>query len=937
VEHEEIDAGLVVGGIEIQLDEKEGGHRSFLKSGKGQLVFEDTELTLEPLEAILEWKGTEILVSEATVRVGTSHARVQGALRPSPLIASLDVDYQVDPDLLRLWAPEMEMTGLVNGRAHFEMDDTGVRLQGDFRSSALTVKEIGPLEVGGEVQLTDDALELASVSLKGYGGTAELEGRVALRDGEKHNFRLRFSELDVASLTLGLTEWEPPLASRASGEARISLADWRLDDAEGQGTIHVLARAGTNAFSARGNITVSLASGILEFGTKDLVTANPRGEFSINGKSGLQGSLSADYQIDLVDLADLSAWTDPLGLPSSAPIEIAGPFSARGRLTGVVPDIEWTALLASSSLRLNGKTTLLSGDLAGTTEVVRVRKLDLQGDEGSLSAAGELGGGDSAAPSHLLVEFEGIPLPPNLPIRAIARGRARIVGTDADPDFDVTAALDELTLTGEHTGYASLRLAKKGEMLRLEEMTASLADASLMANGSYSLDSELIDGSLQIESLPLEEISPLTEYLEGVRGRVSLNVKAQGPIADAAGHASVTLNEVSLYGRSLPPLELELESQDGSVGIQGRLGDGIRLLTGSAALDSPLPVHIEVYLAALPLEEFLEGFFSFDAEDVSLAADGRLELDLPLMHPEEIRFRASVESYRASYKAVSHGATGFRIEGDRSAARIHNLKLVGTDRELSVEGVVPLNPEGTFDLEASGIFLLDFLEPLVDDLEVSGTARADLKVTGRLDEPHLVGRVKVEDSRGSWYGARWENLGASLDSREGLPPELSIRGKLLDGEVELRGFLPRALSETNEPGHLEFTFDNLELGRLAPIEGDVRPQLELSSRGTFEMPRWSLEGLRGSGEIVRVDAQLGELRFKNAASFPWHFEENIFSTPKLRLAGDQTDVTLSLPRLRIGDPIDFTASVRGTIDNAVINPLLSSVPPSMKPPSSSPS
>jgi autotransporter translocation and assembly factor TamB len=235
VEHEEIDAGLVVGGIEIQLDEKEGGHRSFLKSGKGQLVFEDTELTLEPLEAILEWKGTEILVSEATVRVGTSHARVQGALRPSPLIASLDVDYQVDPDLLRLWAPEMEMTGLVNGRAHFEMDDTGVRLQGDFRSSALTVKEIGPLEVGGEVQLTDDALELASVSLKGYGGTAELEGRVALRDGEKHNFRLRFSELDVASLTLGLTEWEPPLASRASGEARISLADWRLDDAEGRG------------------------------------------------------------------------------------------------------------------------------------------------------------------------------------------------------------------------------------------------------------------------------------------------------------------------------------------------------------------------------------------------------------------------------------------------------------------------------------------------------------------------------------------------------------------------------------------------------------------------------------------------------------------------------------------------------------------------------
>ena len=170
VEYEDANAWLEVGGIGIQLDEKEGEHHSALKSGPGRLAVEGKELPLEPLEATLEWKGSDILLEQARVGTGSSEVRMRGVLSPSPLTASLALDFQLDAELMGLWVPDWHIAGRVDGRARLEVNEDRLRVEGDFRSEDFDFQEIGTWKFTGKVKLEDGVLELAPVALVGYGG-----------------------------------------------------------------------------------------------------------------------------------------------------------------------------------------------------------------------------------------------------------------------------------------------------------------------------------------------------------------------------------------------------------------------------------------------------------------------------------------------------------------------------------------------------------------------------------------------------------------------------------------------------------------------------------------------------------------------------------------------------------------------------------------------
>ena len=219
MEYEDANAWLEVGGIGIQLDEKEGEHHSALKSGPGRLAVEGKELPLEPLEATLEWKGSEILLEQARVGTGSSEVRMRGVLSPSPLTASLALDFQLDAELMGLWVPDWHIAGRVDGRARLEVNEDRLRVEGDFRSEDFDFQEIGTWKFTGKVKLEDGVLELAPVALVGYGGTGELEARIALRDGGRSEFRYRFNNLDLGRFTKKLTGLELPFNTRVHSEA----------------------------------------------------------------------------------------------------------------------------------------------------------------------------------------------------------------------------------------------------------------------------------------------------------------------------------------------------------------------------------------------------------------------------------------------------------------------------------------------------------------------------------------------------------------------------------------------------------------------------------------------------------------------------------------------------------------------------------------------
>ena len=509
----------------------------------------------------------------------------------------------------------------------------------------------------------------------------------------------------------------------------------------------------------------------------------------------------------------------------------------------------------------------------------------------------------------MAVEFDGIPLPPRLPVKAVAEGRIEIVGRNTDPDWDVVVALRHLTFTGAHKGTADFRLVKKGQTIEVENAKASLADATLEAAGTYSLDSESINGSLQLTGLALEELSTITG-LEELGGQVSLNAFVKGSLPDPIGEATVKLSALSLNDKAIPSLELQLKSQDGQVEILGQRDDGTRFLEGTAELEPPTPVHLEFDLSGLPLVELMKGLLSFAREDATASVEGTVELDLPLFNPEEFQFRANVDSYVADYRGIGHQASGFRIEGNRNEARVQNLRLRAADQEVSIAGTVPLNLESDIDLSVSGSFSLELIEPIVPDLDVRGTARAELKVMGKLDDPFLLGEFQIQDSHGRWKTTTWEDFKLTLESHEDRTPSLFAQGKFLGGTIQLKGSLPNVLAETAQSGRLELTVEDVDLAQLTPIEWEINPTLMLSTRGTIEIPDWSMKGLSASGEIIQLVGRLDTMGIQTSESAAWTLEDDIFSMEELHIVGDRTDFRLRLPRLEIREPFSFDASLQ---------------------------
>ena len=919
---------LEVDDITVQLEERAGDHLSTVKSGAGRLALGDREIPLQPLEASLEWKGSELLLEPTSIRSGVSEVRVEGTLRPSPLGVGLDFNFDLGTDLVDLWEPEWPITGRFEGDGRLEWNDDRLRLNANLHSDPFNFQEIGPWQIEGELMLEDDVLELSPITLVGHGGAGELYARLSLGADASHHFRFRFNDLDPAGLATRLFEVDLPLSTRMSVEAELSSPSGLVEDAEGRGRVSFQPATGTKQTSARGEILLSLASGLLRFESNELSTSNPRADLSTNGNLRLGGPLTAEYRLELPDVSAVGSLADTFDIPASLPVDVSGPLSVEGQLTGTLPDVRWTAVVESGALVLNGRRGRFSGDFAGGTSDIVINELELRGGETSLSARGNLGFGETSAGSRLVVDFGGIPLPPQLPLKAVAAGNAQFLGTSNGPDWMVEIGLSDLTVTGAHKGTADFRVVKEGFTVEIEKAVASLADATLEGGGTYSLDTESIDGRLQVTGLTLDEQSPLTG-LEDLHGQISLNAFAKGSLTDPLGEAMVKLSELSLNDSGIPDLELQLESRDRQVQIVGQRDDGTRFLKGTGELEPSLPVHLEFDLAALPLLEIMRGLLTFARGDSTAAAEGVLELDLPLFKPEELKFRANVDAYAANYRGIGHRTSGFRMEGDLGEARLHDLRIFAADQKVSLEGTVPLDADGEFDLDVSGSFRMELLEPLLADLEVSGTARAELKVKGNLDGPFLQGEFQIDDCEGHWNAVAWDDFQLTLESHEALTSSLSAHGKLMGGRLQLEGSLPHVLVDTAQPGHLEFALENIDLAELTPIEWEIDPTLLLSARGAIEFPDWSLDGLSASGEIERLDGRLEAMSIELSDPAAWTLKESTFSMPDLHIVGDGTDFRLRLPRLEIREPFAVEGSLNGTLENTIFNPFLASVMPGM--------
>lgn len=883
------------------LDERLGGSSSIgsldynLWAGElraTQCSFEDEILSARIEEVVVHFRPFHL----TSIALTEPHIRIESAAEES------DASFEVPPSMFET---ALSVTGgsvsfrLADARdAGVELDGLDLRLDAD--ASSVNVES-------GRVQLGDDLYDFGPIQA---------------------DFRLRARALEIEL--------------------------WRVE----RGTSVVTGAATIDAFSplaVAASMEYSIEDDLVREAVPELFATEP-----------IRGSVTVRFSNDAWSGAGTTSGT--LGLDGLVePVTVRAPWRVDGNVFRVEP-IELTGYGGNA-------TASATWDLSSGVQAVNVSfdHLDLHPQlASSVSGTGSVSLRDwdtDSARGHARLRLrahevsQGIPLDGTVEVN-LADGRldvnaSRLLGAGFELDVSgfVSQALslryraridelDELNLLPEglpFLGGVQIEGLVEGPM-SAPRATAHVRSESLSASGvPLELDADLVwaGSRIRLDELALRNDSGGSLTLAGdydvassvlsLQGRGanftapgipeldasvrSLELTLEGPLEQLQGQASAALGEIRFRGVPLPAATLDLETSAGEARMTILDASDRPWASVRADTTSPYRAEAKLELDALPVGALL-GTYSDDA-GIELDIDGVLSATAELIDLSTLRFRLDGDKLVGAYRDLDFGiSSAFALEGDPNAVRLENIRLVGDDTGIVVEGQVPLTPEGFLDLHANGATRLELLNPWIEDLELGGEAELELRATGKLSEPNLVGELSISRASARVAGMDVADVGSRM--RLGGDRVLidELHGTLLDGRFRADGVLPFS---DDEMARIRFNLEGLRPSLLAG-DGDADSDVEalVSASGEIQAPLPEPTKLRGFGQIDSVVVESGALSVRNDGPSSWAFRDGVFQLDALRLRGSDTDFTIFGELSPLAEPLTWRAEVSGLVNAGLV-------------------
>ncbi len=318
---------LEITSITLDLIARQGGYEGSVHSPSGRVE----RLFFSNLRSSFVIHGNELEITEALVEEGQSRVQARGKFTSlSPLEAELDLDFHLDAGNVQTLAPELDLTGAIEGNARAVVNSSGLHLSSEIRSPALKSPLFGQWAVDGEIAIENTLLVVHRVALRGYGGVVEAKGRLDL-DGPSHSLEVSFAGMEIPALSRIWAKRSLPIASRADGFMKLELTDWSLNGADGSGRVSFSHSPTEEGVPLTGAIDFSAASGEIRFETQQL--AVPDGSLEVDGSLRGDRSLTATYAARFEEFRRLDPILQFLEIPVPPP-ELRGGISLQGDLSG---------------------------------------------------------------------------------------------------------------------------------------------------------------------------------------------------------------------------------------------------------------------------------------------------------------------------------------------------------------------------------------------------------------------------------------------------------------------------------------------------------------------------------------------------------------------------------------------------------------------------
>jgi hypothetical protein len=328
-------------------------------------------------------------------------------------------------------------------------------------------------------------------------------------------------------------------------------------------------------------------------------------------------------------------------------------------------------------------------------------------------------------------------------------GEFRVTGKYLEPEGMGQMAITDGVAYGESFDSAVAGVRLEGEGIRLDNLqivkagTRATGAAYVGLNGTYSFN---LDG----RGIPVDRIDLMSSpAIPPLSGRLDFSAGGSGVFERPRYDVRATINdffvgdegigqvigEMSIIGELLT-LKFEAASPRLAVSASGRI-----------AMTNAMETDLTLSVADTSLDPYIRTFNPGVSPYTTAVASGNIRVTGHLGNIDELIVETTVDRLDLRlFEYQVRNAAPIRLALDRNTIRIEEMRLVGEDTQLDIEGTINLDDE-RIAVRATGDAGLGILQGFVPNIRSSGRASLEAVFEGPMRDPIVTGTMTVDNGR----------------------------------------------------------------------------------------------------------------------------------------------------------------------------------------------
>jgi translocation and assembly module TamB len=682
-----------------------------------------------------------------------------------------------------------EARGRLQAEGNFGWDSAGFRATGRFWAPSGTFREATARALNGMFGIHSGVLRLRDVQAQVGKGTVQLNGELQLNSGTDrpgHSLRVAATNLELADIAGFI---RVPMARLQNSIDSTVQIGWRkgFEDLSIAGQVKLHPVPAEVAASGGGTSLQGSASFSYEGGTVYLADAEFRSGETRLSASGDDGELfrilltttnlpelmyvgrgfSSALDDVLTRHPDLETVSGRYELDGEVRIGAGRHMAYKGEIR--IADGKWrsyivdrmtaTASWDGSGLKLSSLNAKQGGaeirgilDLelpeAGTTP----RNLRFQGSVDDVAL-------DS-------VKAWGIEAPED--VSGVLSGTGSVTLADGFWSGGGEFLIEHGLVRGEAFDLVRAQVQLKDTLLRISEGLVRRGAAEVSVRGTLDVETRRMNLVGRLSDLPLQVLSAIRNRRLDVGGLVTGAGRLAGTPENPVFDGKFRLRNLSYsswnLGEGEGTVKLENRNVHATASVKSEYG-GFEA-RASMSTESGFPGKAFLEFRDLNIQRLVASRMPPFLGDLSTALQGSVEFDGRFAEPDRLNYRGEVDGAHLKvhdYDLRNDGKIHFT--GSQDKLLISDVRMLGEGTSLMLSGEIPIGNAPGLNLRLNGNLNLGILEHFQKRARVNGTTAVDVRASGTLRDPQIIGQAVLTDAR--------------LEYGEIPLPLLGLRGKIV--------------------------------------------------------------------------------------------------------------------------------------------------------------